>query len=193
MAVTTPSTRVVILSAPSGAGKTTLAHHLMKALPELAFSVSATTRPERCGEVNGKDYHYMTEAEFKAEIAAGSFVEYEEVYPGRFYGTLHRELERLRAAGRVPVFDVDVHGGLNLKRIFKTNALAIFVEPPSMRVLEKRLRGRGTEDEAEVRTRLKKAAEEMTHKNAFDVVLVNDDLQTAIANVVQRVQQFLAA
>ena len=184
--------RAIIFSAPSGAGKTTVVHHLMSK-PELAlgFSVSATTRAPRAGETDGLDYHFLTVEEFASRLADQAFVEHEEVYEGLSYGTLCSEVERLWAEGRTPLFDVDVVGGQTLKSVFGDSALSIFVMPPSIEVLESRLRGRGTEDEASVQERLGKAAQELEAAQAFDVQLVNDDLNKAFAEATQLVSNFL--
>ena len=184
--------RAIIFSAPSGAGKTTVVRHLMSN-PELAlgFSVSATTRAPRAGETDGHDYHFLTVEEFASRLADQAFVEHEEVYEGLSYGTLCSEVERLWAEGRTPLFDVDVVGGQTLKSVFGDSALSIFVMPPSIEALESRLRGRGTEDEASVQKRLGKAAQELEAAPAFDVQLVNDDLETAFAEATQLVSKFL--
>lgn len=183
--------RCIILSAPSGAGKTTIVRHLLSSGIGLAFSVSATTRPPRVNERDGHDYHFLSEAQFKARVLAGDLVEWEEVYPGRFYGTLRSEVDRIWAEGHHAIFDIDVIGGLRLKEIYQDRALAIFVAPPSMEALEERLRSRGTETEDTLRTRLDKARQEWSHAPSFDHVLVNDDLQRACAEAVQLVNRFL--
>ena len=184
--------RAIIFSAPSGAGKTTVVRHLMSN-PDLAlgFSVSATTRAPRAGETDGHDYHFLTVEEFASRLADQAFVEHEEVYEGLSYGTLCSEVERLWAEGRTPLFDVDVVGGQTLKSVFGDSALSIFVMPPSIEALESRLRGRGTEDEASVQERLGKAAQELEAAQAFDVQLVNDDLNKAFAEATQLVSNFL--
>lgn len=184
--------KCIILSAPSGAGKTTIVRHLLGSGLGLAFSVSATTRPPRANERDGHDYHFLTESQFKARVLAGDLVEWEEVYPGRFYGTLRSEVDRIWAEGHHAIFDIDVIGGLRLKEIYQERALAIFVAPPSMEALEERLRSRGTETEASLRTRLDKARQEWSHAPSFDQVLVNDDLQRACTEAVQLVNRFLA-
>jgi guanylate kinase len=187
----TAAGKCVILSAPSGAGKTTIVKHLLAQDLGLAFSVSATTRPPRPNEIDGRDYHFLTEKAFKDHVEAGDLVEWEEVYPGRFYGTLRSEVERIWREGHHAIFDIDVIGGLHLKDIYKDQALAIFVSPPSIAVLEQRLRSRGTENEETLNTRVDKARQEMTFASAFDHVLVNDDLGQACALAVDRVAQFL--
>lgn len=183
--------KCVIISAPSGAGKTTIVHHLIARDLGLAFSVSATSRERRAHEVDGKDYFFITEAEFKERIANDAFVEWEEVYPGQYYGTLRSEIERIWADGHHPIFDVDVEGGLNLKKFFGEQALALFVAPPSMAALGERLRNRGTETEESLARRLSKAAHELTYADRFDAVVVNDDRDRACADAVERVTSFV--
>ena len=184
--------RAIIFSAPSGAGKTTVVRHLMSN-PELAlgFSVSATTRAPREGETDGHDYHFLTVEEFASRLADQAFVEHEEVYEGLSYGTLCSEVERLWAEGRTPLFDVDVVGGQTLKSVFGDSALSIFVMPPSLLVLEDRLRGRGTEDEAALEKRIAKAQQELEAAPAFDLRLVNDDLDLAKQEAEDMVGDFL--
>ncbi len=184
-------TKLIILSAPSGAGKTTLVHHLMKEVPNLAFSISATSRKPRKGEVNGKDYYFISAEEFKKKIREGAFVEWEEVYENQFYGTLIAEVERLRKEGKHVVFDVDVKGGLSIKRLYGNDALAVFIKPPSMQVLEQRLRKRSTEDEESLKKRLARAEEELSFESRFDVTLINDDLEKAKKEIVEIVKQFV--
>lgn len=183
--------KCVILSAPSGAGKTTIVKHLLGQDLKLAFSVSATTRPPRNGEVHGRDYYFISEAEFKGNIAAGEFVEWEEVYPGRYYGTYRSEVERIWAEGHHAIFDIDVIGGLDLKEIYQTRALAIFVSPPSVEALERRLRDRGTEDDGTLKVRVEKAVHELSFADRFDATIVNDDLEAACAEAVSLVRLFL--
>ncbi len=183
--------KLIILSAPSGAGKTTLVHHLMNQIPNLAFSISAASRKPRSGEVDGQDYYFITTQEFKQKIEENLFVEWEEVYENHFYGTLLAEVERLRNEGKHVVFDVDVKGGLNIKKIYGKEALAIFIKPPSVEVLKERLRKRSTEDEESLKKRLDRAEEELSFAPKFDVVVVNDDLMTAKKEVVQTVKKFL--
>lgn len=169
--------RSVIFSAPSGAGKTTIVRHLL-GLSELnlAFSVSATTRALRGSEVHGHDYYFLSQSEFQTHIENGDLVEWEEVYPGKFYGTLKSELERLWEQGKTVVFDVDVVGGSNLKNVLGEDALAIFIQPPSLDVLRSRLEGRGTETQERIEERMAKASWEMEQKVHFDRILINDDL-----------------
>ena len=188
-----PKGKLIIFSAPSGSGKTTLVHHLLKSLPNLAFSVSATSRPPRGKEQNGKDYYFLTVDEFRTRIAAGDFLEFEEVYPGGFYGTLRSEVERLWADGKHVLFDIDVMGGLNLKEFFGPDALAVFVRVPDMAVLEQRLRGRGTDSEEKIRERLTKAEKEITVAPRFDRIIVNDNLDRACKEAEDAVREFLGA
>lgn len=181
----------IIFSAPSGAGKTTIVRHLLEKDLGLRFSVSAATRAQRAHEVNGHDYHFMSEEEFKSLVEAGAFVEWEEVYPGHFYGTLKSEIQRIWNEGFHPIFDVDVVGGLDLKAAFGEKALAVFVAPPSMEALEKRLRNRATETEEKRRLRLEKAAHEMKYSHLFDKIIMNDDLDRACGEACTLVKQFL--
>jgi guanylate kinase len=185
--------KLIVLTAPSGAGKTTIARRLMATVPGLRFSVSATTRPPRAAETDGVDYHFLSLTVFHERLDAGDFVEHEEVYPGRFYGTLAPELERLAAAEgtRAVVLDVDVKGAANVKRLYGAQALTLFIQPPSLASLEARLRARGTESDAQVATRLARAEMEMRAAPAFDAVVVNDDLDAAVAETVALVAAFL--
>ena len=183
--------KLLIFTAPSGAGKTTIVHHLLRHFGELAFSVSATTRPPREGEQDGVDYHFLSPEEFMRRVAAGDFVEYEEVYPGRYYGTLHEEVARQRARGRTVVFDIEVKGAANIKRQYPDDSLAVFVAPPSEEVLFQRLRDRSTEDAESLRVRIARAGQELACAHDFDRVLVNDDLPTALAEAEGIVRAFL--
>jgi guanylate kinase len=184
--------KAIIFSAPSGAGKTTMVKGLMTPSKlSLGFSISATTRPPRGDEKNGEAYYYLTQQEFDSKVNNGDFIEWEEVYPGLCYGTLRSEVERMWSEGITPVFDVDVVGGLALKKVFGTSAMSVFVMPPSMEVLEQRLRGRGTESEKNVVRRLAKAGKEMQLADSFDVKLVNDDLQKAILTIINTADEFL--
>lgn len=168
--------KVIVISAPSGAGKTTLVHHLLHTFDELEFSVSATTRKPRQGETDGKDYYFLSTDEFKRRISAGDFLEYEEVYKGLFYGTLKSEIKRLWDKGKVVIFDVDVMGGINLKKYFGKSAISIFLKAPDPETLEQRLRTRSTEEESVLLERLAKARKELAMEKEFDIVLVNDEL-----------------
>lgn len=183
--------KLIIFSAPSGSGKTTIVKDLLgRGLP-LEFSVSACTREPRSNEVNRKDYYFISLDDFRGKIENGDFVEWEEVYSGLLYGTLKSELERIWKAGKHVVFDVDVAGGLNLKKQFKSRALAIFVMPPSVEELENRLKSRGTDAADEILTRIEKAREEISLAADFDFVLVNDDLDEALNKAFIAVSRFL--
>ncbi len=183
--------KLLVFAAPSGAGKTTIVRHLLKKYGELAFSVSATTRPPRAHEVEGRDYYFISPEKFRELLAQDAFVEWEEVYEGLFYGTLKREVERLWAAGRHIIFDIDVKGALNIKRLYPRQTLAVFVRPPSVEALRQRLLARSTEDEATLKKRLGKAEEEMASEDKFDLVLVNDSLEEALKKAEQIVGQFI--
>jgi guanylate kinase len=183
--------KCVIFSAPSGAGKTTIVHYLLNEFPELAFSVSACSREPRTNEVDGKDYYFLGLAGFQNQIKADAFVEWEEVYANNFYGTLKSELTRIWSEGKTVIFDVDVIGGLNIKKYFGDNALAVFVQPPNYEALEERLRYRSTETEEKIQMRLAKAKEELGHADQFDTILVNDDLTIACAAAKQLIEQFI--
>ena len=185
--------RLIIVSAPSGSGKSTIVNYLMKEHPEfrLAFSVSATSRPPRGEERNGVEYYFLTEEEFRRHIKAGDFLEYEEVYEGRFYGTLKSQVDEKLAAGLNVVFDVDVKGGINIKRYYGDKALSVFIQPPSVEALRKRLLGRATDDMAQIEERLAKAEYEMTFASQFDRILINDDLDTAKREAVAMLEEFL--
>lgn len=180
----------MVFSAPSGAGKTTIVTHLLKAFNKLEFSVSATSRAPRGQEVDGKDYYFLSVKEFKKRIKNNEFVEYEEVYPGSFYGTLKSEVERIWAKGNVIMFDVDVKGGVSIKKIFGEKAFTVFIMPPSLEVMEQRLRARGTDSEEAIKTRVAKAAEEMTYAAKFDAVLVNDVLEESFEKAERLVKLF---
>ncbi len=183
--------KAVIFSAPSGAGKTTIVKHLLTKELGLEFSISACSRDPRPGEVNGKDYHFLGLQGFKELIRENDFIEWEEVYKNNFYGTLRIEIERIWKAGKTVIFDVDVIGGLNLKKIFGEDALAVFVHPPSYDELEKRLRYRSTETEDKINQRMSKAREELSKAEEFDYILVNDDLDKALIEAEKIVSTFL--
>jgi guanylate kinase len=171
--------KAIIVSAPSGAGKTTIVKHLLSVFPQLEFSISACSRPKRNNETDGKDYYFIPVEEFRKKIDNDDFVEWQEVYSGSYYGTLKSELERIWDNAHVPIFDVDVFGGMNLKKYFGKNALSIFIQPPSMEILETRLRKRGSEDENNLRKRLDKVEKEIPLSTSFDRIVVNDELSTA--------------
>ena len=180
----------MVFSAPSGAGKTTIVRHLLENFDNLEFSVSATSRAPRGQEKNGRDYYFLTEEEFRKRIENDEFVEYEEVYPGSFYGTLKSEVERIWAKGNVIMFDVDVKGGVNIKKIFGEKSFTVFIQPPSLEIMEQRLRARGTDSDQAIKTRIAKAAEEMTYAAKFDTVLVNDVLEESFAKAERLVTLF---
>lgn len=183
--------KVIIFSAPSGAGKTTIVKHLLATNQALTFSVSATTRNQRPNEENGKDYYFLTLQDFKQKLAAGEFFEYQQVYDDIYYGTLRAEVARIHAAGKHAIFDVDVQGGINLKKAFGNQALSIFVKVQSVDILAQRLTNRNTETEAKKQERLQKAASELSFANQFDVILINDVLETAFAEATLLVDNFL--
>lgn len=183
--------KLIVLTAPSGAGKTTIARRLMAEVPGLRFSTSATTRPRREGEADGEDYVFLNEDAFRERVANGDFVEYEEVYPGRFYGTLRSEVERAARAARAVLLDIDVKGAQSVKKLYGERALTIFIRPPNLAVLRKRLAARGTESEEAVRVRLSRARMEMARAESFDALILNDDLDEAVAETVAHVRSFL--
>jgi len=183
--------KVIIITAPSGAGKTTVVKHLLKTFPELAFSVSATTRSKREGETDGKDYYFLSEADFKNKIAAGEFLEWEEVYAGRFYGTLFSDVEKLNSEGKTVVFDVDVKGAVNIKNKYGNNALAVFVKAPTFEILVERLKARSTESEAELQKRMERMQYELTFESRFDTTLINDKLEQTLIRAETLVRNFL--
>lgn len=183
--------RLVVLTAPSGAGKTTIAHRLLAAVEGLVFSVSATTRAPRPHERDGVDYHFVSADGFRALIDGGALLEWEEVYPGRFYGTPTAELGRVPAGGAL-LLDVDVEGALHVKRLYGDRVLTVFVAPPSLGVLEARLRARGTETEKALALRLARARDELAYAPRFDRVVVNADLEAAVAETLGLVRAFLA-
>jgi guanylate kinase len=183
--------KAIIVSAPSGAGKTTIVKHLLSVFPGLEFSVSACSRSKRGKEAEGKDYYFITAAQFREKISREEFIEWQEVYPGSYYGTLKSEMNRIWSDGKTPIFDVDVSGGINLKKYFGDSALAIFIQPPSLQELETRLRHRGTEDEENLRTRLNKVEKELAFAGKFDRIIVNDEFSTASNKATVLVTVFL--
>ncbi len=183
--------KVLIFSAPSGSGKSTIVNHLLPLHPEMEFSVSATSRPPRGEEQDGVEYYFLTVEDFRARIQADEFVEYEQVYEGRFYGTLKSEVERIWAKGHVIVFDVDVKGGVSLKKYFGDSALSVFIQAPSVEELRRRLIARATDSMEAIEERVAKAAEEMTYAPQFDRILINDNLQEAFKRAEAMVDEFL--
>lgn len=182
--------KLIIFSAPSGSGKTTIVRHLLGRYPQLAFSISATSREPRKNEKDGVDYYFLSVDDFRKKIEEDEFLEWEEVYAEQYYGTLRSEVERLRKADRHVVFDIDVVGGARLKQEFGSDALAIFVQPPSQEIMEKRLRERGTDSEEQLQKRLSKAREELSYANRFDHVLVNDRLTDTLLEAEQLIESF---
>jgi guanylate kinase len=185
--------KAIIFSAPSGAGKTTIVRHLM-GIPDLrlSFSVSATTRQKRDYEIDGKDYHFIAPEDFLQRAKNGEFIEWEEVYNGQYYGTLYSEIERIWSGGGHVIFDLDVVGGLNLKKILGDKALSVFVKAPSIEVLEERLRKRSTETPEKIEQRVAKAQHEMAYEPRFDTVIVNEQLEVALKEAEQCVREFLS-
>jgi guanylate kinase len=184
--------KCVILSAPSGAGKTTIVRYLLEQNIGLSFSVSACSRAIRGSEIDGQDYYFLSLSEFKKRIEQNDFVEWEEVYADHFYGTLKSQVQRIWNEDRAVVFDVDVVGGLNLKHIFGNDALALFVQPPTIEILEERLRGRSTETEEKILQRMQKARKELTFAAEFDTILINDNLHETCQKAKQLVSEFLS-
>ena len=185
--------KLIVFSAPSGSGKTTIVRHLLNDtdLP-LAFSISATTRKPRPGEVDGKDYYFLSVEAFKERIAKDAFVEWEEVYEGVLYGTLKTEIERIWNAHRAVIFDIDVEGGISIKQFFKEKALTVFVQPPSIEDLKNRLESRNTESQEQLEVRVNKASQELQKSTEFDTILINDQLEKALKEAEQIVAQFLS-
>jgi len=184
--------RLVIISAPSGAGKTTIVKHLLGTRLDLAFSVSATTRIKRDNETEGKDYYFLSTDNFREKIKNGELIEWQEVYKDHYYGTLKSEIDRIWADGKHVLFDVDVMGGLNLKKIFGKSAISIFIMPPSVDELGKRLRNRATDNAEKIRMRVEKATEEMKTAGKFDHIIINDDLERAQDEAFNLVKDFIS-
>jgi guanylate kinase len=186
------SAKIIIIAAPSGAGKTSVVRHLLKVMPgQLSFSISAATRKPRNNEKNGVDYYFISVEEFEEKIKADAFVEWEMVYEGKYYGTLVAEVERIWSEGKSPLLDVDVKGGLHVQEKFRGQTLSLFIEPPSIEELERRLRSRGTETEESLKARVSKAAYELTFKDRFDHVILNDELHRACREAEQLIRDFL--
>ncbi len=183
--------KVLIISAPSGAGKSTLVKHLIASGLPLGFSVSATSRKPRGHEVNGREYYFIRASEFRRKIKAGEFVEWQEVYENHYYGTLRKEIDRITGEGMIPVFDVDVKGGINLKKIFGDSALSIFIMPPSVEELRARLIKRGTDTSDQINMRVEKAFSEILLADSFDRVIINDDLDRARREIGSAVKAFI--
>ena len=185
------SGKAVIFSAPSGSGKTTIVNHLLAKRKDLEFSISATTRERRSTEIPGKDYHFLSEKDFLDKVDQGAFIEYEEVYPGIYYGTLQSELDRIWNAGNHVIFDLDVKGGAKLNGILKTRALAVYIKVEDISILKARLMARGTENQEQITSRLFKVAEELTFETKFDLSILNHDLNMALESAERTVNHFL--
>lgn len=186
-----PPKKIVVITAPSGAGKSSIVKKLLKHNHQLSFSVSCTTRDKRVGEVDGREYYFIPSDEFRRKVQNNEFVEHEEVYPGKFYGTLKSEVERVWSHRKVAVFDIDVKGAVNLKKQFGDNCLSIFIEPPSKESLVNRLKNRGSEDAKSLKARIKRSEEELTYATKFDKIVVNRDFDTAYMRVKNLVTTFL--
>lgn len=184
-------TKLIIITAPSGAGKTSITRYLLAEYPRLAFSVSATTRPRRDHETDGKDYYFISIDDFHQKIQHDEFVEWEMVYEGKYYGTLKSELERIWQNARFPVLDIDVNGAIHVQQEYADHTLSIFIEPPSIQALQVRLRSRGTETEETLRDRVSKASYELSFKHHFSTIIVNDDLQRACAQAGKVIAEFI--
>ncbi|MDA3780545.1 MAG: guanylate kinase [Bacteroidales bacterium] len=183
--------KMLIFSAPSGAGKTTIVKNLLKENPNIEFSISACSREKRKNEIHAKDYYFFSAEEFKNKIRNNEFLEWEEVYPNRFYGTLKSELDRIWSKGKHVIFDVDVIGGINIKKQYPEKALSIFIMPPSIKELENRLRKRSTDNDKEIQTRIAKAEEEIKYAEKFDNIIINDDLNGTISEAISLTKNFL--
>lgn len=183
--------RLILITAPSGAGKTTIVRHLLSKYDSLDFSVSATTRAKRPKEIDGKDYYFLSHDTFKSKIAEGEFVEWEEVYDNQYYGTLKSEVERIWKLGKHIIFDIEVNGARNIQQTYPRDTLSIFIQPPSEEELLNRLKNRKTEDEKSLQKRMKRSVKELTFANYFDLILVNDDLDNALADAEKIVESYL--
>lgn len=183
--------KILIITAPSGAGKTSITRNLLSKFPELEFSVSATTRKPRSNEHHGKDYYFISLQDFEEKIKTDKFAEWEMVYEGKYYGTLREELQRIWLSGKVPVLDIDVHGAIHVQQHYSGKTLSIFIEPPSVEELKKRLEKRGTESLESIEARWNKASYELTFKSHFDTIIVNDDLEIACKESAEIVHSFL--
>lgn len=185
--------KVIIFSAPSGSGKTTLVKHSLEVFNELQFSISCTTRQPRGSEVHAVDYHFLSPDEFRQKISEDAFVEFEEVYTDKYYGTLKSEVEKIWNQGKVVIFDVDVKGGISLKKYFGEKALSIFIEPPSIEELERRLISRNTDDAETIKTRVEKAEEELSYAKEFDRIVINNDLNIAKEEIESLIKNFIGS
>ena len=183
--------KLIVISAPSGAGKTSIVHYLLKNIPELDFSISACSREKRANEIDGEDYYFLGVDGFQQQIKANAFLEWEQVYENQYYGTLISEIERICSEGKAIIFDVDVEGGLNIKKQYSTECLSIFIMPPSLEVLQKRLIDRGSESEESLQKRLDKAEVEIAKNQEFDSVILNDDFDIACKKTMQVIHNFI--
>ena len=183
--------KLIVISAPSGAGKTSIVHHLLKNMSELSFSVSACSREKREKETHGEDYYFLGVEGFKEKIKEDAFLEWEQVYENQYYGTLKSEIERIWSAGKTVIFDVDVVGGLNIKKKYPTECLSVFIMPPSVDVLRERLIGRSSESEEKIEIRLDKAEEEITQNQKFDTIILNDDFEIACEETQEVITNFI--
>jgi guanylate kinase len=184
--------KIIIITAPSGSGKSTLIKHLMAHFPDFAFSISACTRAPRMGEVDGQDYHFISVEQFQQSIANNEFIEWEMVYEGKYYGTLKTELNRIWAQSKIPLVDIDVKGALNVQSQYRSQALSVFIQAPSIEILKERLEKRGTENPETLKERIDKAAYEMSFAHQFDQIIINDDLAIASNQLIEIVASFLA-
>ena len=185
--------KLIVISAPSGAGKTSIVHYLLKHMPELAFSVSACSREKREDEIHGEDYFFLGVEGFKNKIAENAFLEWEQVYENQYYGTLTSEIERIWSEGKIVIFDVDLVGGLNIKKQYPTECLSIFIMPPSLEVLQERLIARGSESDESLQKRLDKAEGEIAKNQEFDSIILNDDFETACEQTKKVITNFINA
>ena len=183
--------KLIVISAPSGAGKTSIVHHLLKNMNELSFSVSACSREKRENETHGKDYYFLGVEGFQNKIKEDAFLEWEQVYENQYYGTLKSEIERIWSEGKTVIFDVDVVGGLNIKKQYPKECLSLFIMPPSLEVLAERLIGRGSESDQSLQKRLDKAEEEIAQNQQFDMVILNDDLEIACEETMEVIMNFI--
>ena len=186
-----PQNKIIIITAPSGAGKTSITKHLINSFPNLAFSISAATRKPRGEEKSGKDYYFISADEFQTKIENNEFVEWEMVYEGKYYGTLKSELERIWQENKIPILDIDVKGAIHVQQQFKKNTLSIFIEPPTIEELKNRLQNRGTETKESIAARVNKAAYEISFKHHFNVNIVNNDLEVACKEATIAVEEFM--
>lgn len=186
-----PSSKIIILTAPSGAGKTSITRYLLQQMPQLQFSISAATRQPRNGERHGVDYHFLSVADFQKNIRENAFVEWEMVYEGKYYGTLKWELERIWSQGKIPLLDIDVKGAIHVQKQFPNNSLSLFIQAPSIEELKRRLESRGTETPESLHTRISKADYEMSFAHNFDQIIINDDLTSAQQKAQEMVQHFI--